>query len=190
MKQINRCHWVTKDPLYITYHDQEWGVPSFDDTYLFEMLVLEGAQAGLSWITILKRRENYRSVFAQFDPEKVSQFDEEKIALILRDKRIIRNKLKVRSAVKNAQAFLNVQDEFESFSNYIWGFVDGEPILNDWATGGEVPAATKLSTLISKELKKRGFTFVGPVICYSYMQAIGMVNDHIKDCQLYHGKNV
>lgn len=183
---MNRCHWVTDDPLYITYHDEEWGLPAYDDRYLFEMLTLEGAQAGLSWITILKRRENYRKAFTNFDPTIVSTFSSEQIATILQDEGIIRNKLKVHSAVTNAQAFLKVQAEFGRFSNYIWEFVNGEPILNDWKTADEVPASTDISKEMSSDLRKRGFKFVGPVICYAYMQAIGMVHDHTKDCALYH----
>lgn len=183
MKQ--RCDWVTSEPIYIDYHDYEWGVPVYDDRKLFEMLTLEGAQAGLSWITILKRREHYRNAFDQFDPTKVASYDEEKICALLENANIIRNKLKVRSTVTNAQAFLKIQQEFGSFSKYIWKFVDGKPIVNQWKTKEEVPTTTKVSDLMSKDLKKRGFKFVGSTICYAYMQATGMVNDHTATCYLY-----
>lgn len=183
-----RCDWVTSDQVYIDYHDHEWGKPTHDDHELFEMLCLEGAQAGLSWITILKRRENYRKAFDNFNLSLVQGYDEEKIQEILQDEGIIRNKLKVRSVVTNAKAFLKVQDEFGSFDAYIWGFVGGKPILNDWYNHGEVPATTEESIKMSKDLKKRGFKFVGPTICYAYMQSIGMVNDHTRDCFLYHAK--
>ncbi|WP_088051155.1 DNA-3-methyladenine glycosylase I [Virgibacillus dakarensis] len=184
-----RCEWATSEQIYIDYHDYEWGKPTHDDQKLFEMLCLEGAQAGLSWITILKRRENYRAAFDNFAPELISAYDEHKINELLQDEGIIRNKRKIHSAITNAQAFLNVQREFSSFDSYIWQFVDGKPILNDWATHTEVPASTKQSELMSKDLKKRGFTFVGPTICYAFMQATGMVNDHTQDCFLYHGNN-
>lgn len=181
-----RCDWVTDDPLYVDYHDNEWGKPTHDDQELFEMLCLEGAQAGLSWITILRRRENYRSAFDYFDPEIVCNYDEDKINELLQDEGIIRNKLKVRSVVTNAQAFLMVKDEFGTFDNYIWKFVDEKPILNNWRDHASVPAQTLESEQMSKDLKKRGFKFVGPTICYAFMQATGMVNDHTKDCFLYH----
>lgn len=184
-----RCEWATSDQVYIEYHDHEWGRPTHDEQELFEMLSLEGAQAGLSWITILKRRENYRSAFDDFDPKQVSSYDEDKINELLQDEGIIRNKLKVRSVITNAQAFLNIQEEFGTFDSYIWQFVDGEPILNNWATHAEVPASTTESEQMSKDLKKRGFKFVGPTICYAFMQATGMVNDHTKDCFLYHKKD-
>ncbi|MEM6284243.1 MAG: DNA-3-methyladenine glycosylase I [Chloroflexota bacterium] len=181
-----RCAWVTEDPLYITYHDEEWGVPvRGDDVKLFEMLTLEGAQAGLSWITVLKRREGYRKAFDAFDPEKVAHYDDEKIAALLQNPGIIRNKLKVRGTVKNAQAFLRVQQEFGSFSDYVWSFVDGKPVQNAWTTLADVPAETDTSKKLSKDLKKRGFTFVGPTIMYAFMQATGMVNDHTTDCCRY-----
>ncbi|MFZ3577560.1 DNA-3-methyladenine glycosylase I [Virgibacillus sp. DJP39] len=183
----NRCDWVTSDPVYIDYHDNEWGRPTHNDTELFEMLCLEGAQAGLSWITILKRRENYRKAFDNFNPDLIKDYDEEKIQELLQDEGIIRNKLKVRSVVNNAQAFLKVQKEFGSFDSYIWSFVDGEPILNNWKDHSEVPASTEESVKMSKDLKKRGFKFIGPTICYAYMQSTGMVNDHVKECFLYHG---
>ncbi|MBY7142218.1 DNA-3-methyladenine glycosylase I [Virgibacillus sp. NKC19-3] len=183
-----RCKWVTADQLYIDYHDYEWGRPTHDDRKLFEMLCLEGAQAGLSWITILKRRENYRKAFDGFDPKVISTYGEDNIAELLQDEGIIRNKLKVRSVVTNAQAFLSVVEEFGSFDAYIWQFVEGEPIINEWQSHEKVPATTKESEQMSKDLKKRGFKFVGPTICYAFMQATGMVNDHTKECFLYAGK--
>lgn len=185
-----RCDWVTSDQLYLDYHDYEWGRPTHDDRELFEMLSLEGAQAGLSWITILKRRENYRKAFDYFDVATISEYGEEKIQELLEDEGIIRNKLKVRSVVTNAQCFLNVQAAFGSFDTYIWQFVGGEPIINEWGTHAEVPAFTKESEEMSKDLKKRGFKFVGPTICYAFMQATGMVNDHTKECFLsqFNGK--
>lgn len=182
---MNRCAWVTDDPLYIAYHDEEWGVPVHDDRHLFEMLTLEGAQAGLSWITVLRRREGYRAAFDNFDVEKVAAYDEAKIQSLLNDPGIIRNKLKVRGTVQNAQAFLRVQAEFGSFDAYLWRFVGGAPIQNAWATLSDVPAETDESRALSKDLKKRGFTFVGPTICYAFMQACGMVNDHTTDCFRY-----
>lgn len=181
-----RCAWVNpNNDLYIKYHDQEWGVPVYDDRKLFEFIILEGAQAGLSWETILKRREGYRRAFADFDPEQVAKFDEEKIQDLLQNPAIIRNKLKVRGAVQNAQAFLRIQKEFGSFSKYIWGFVDGKPIINHRTSIEHIPAVTELAEKISKDLKKRGFTFVGPTIIYAHMQATGMVNDHTIDCFRY-----
>lgn len=185
---VQRCAWATDDKVYIDYHDHEWGRPVYDDNHLFEMLSLEGAQAGLSWITILKRRSNYRKAFYDFDPEKVSQFSEDDIQALLQDKGIIRNQRKVRSVVKNTNHFLEVQHEFGSFSEYIWQFVSGQPIENDWETHADVPDQTAESKAMSKDLKKRGFSFVGPTICYAFMQATGMVNDHTKDCFLYHGR--
>ncbi|WP_226659329.1 DNA-3-methyladenine glycosylase I [Pseudalkalibacillus hwajinpoensis] len=179
---VNRCAWVSEEEIYKAYHDDEWGVPVRDDQKLFEMLILEGAQAGLSWITILKRRENYRKAFDQFEVEKVAAYGEEKIQELLMDEGIIRNKLKVRGTVKNAKAFLKIQEEFGSFSSYIWAFTENTPILNRWKSIEEVPAETELSKKISKDLKKRGFTFVGPVIMYSFLQAVGIVNDHTTDC--------
>ncbi|WP_373894992.1 DNA-3-methyladenine glycosylase I [Virgibacillus sp. CBA3643] len=183
-----RCEWVTADQVYIDYHDYEWGRPTHETSELFEMLSLEGAQAGLSWITILKRRENYRRAFDGFDPKVVSEYGEDKIIELLQDEGIIRNKLKIRSVVTNAQALLTVVEEFGSFDAYIWKFVDGEPIINDWGSHAEVPAITKESEQMSKDLKKRGFKFVGPTICYAFMQATGMVNDHTKGCFLYRGR--
>lgn len=177
-----RCEWAGDDPLYVAYHDQEWGVPVHDDQQLFEFLILEGAQAGLSWITILRKRENYRAAFDQFAPEKVARYDEARITQLLENPGIIRNRLKVRSAVQNAQAFLRVQEEFGSFDQFIWDFVDGKPIVNHWKKMSDIPASTPLSETISKALKKRGFNFVGPTIIYAHMQATGMVNDHTIDC--------
>ena len=180
-----RCSWCGDDPLYVAYHDEEWGVPVYDDHTLFEFLILEGAQAGLSWSTILKKREGYRVAFDGFDPAIVARYDERKTAELLADAGIVRNRLKVASAVSNAQAFLAVQEERGSFSNYIWGFIDGAPIQNEWRALGEIPAKTPLAETISKDLKKRGFRFVGPTIVYAHMQATGMVNDHVVDCFRY-----
>ena len=177
----NRCGWA-KNELSIRYHDEEWGVPVHDDRRWFE---LEGAQAGLSWDTILKKREHYRHAFAGFDPEAVARFDEKRIEVLMADPGIVRNRLKVTSAVKNARAFLAVRQSEESFDSYIWKFVDGKPVRNEWRTLRQIPAKTTLSDAISKDLKKRGFTFVGTTICYALMQATGLVNDHITDCFRY-----
>ncbi len=185
MSEGKRCGWCGDDPLYVDYHDSEWGVPVFDDRKLFEFLILEGAQAGLSWITILKRREGYRKAFADFDPEKVARFTEKRIEKLLQDPGIIRNRLKVRSAVQNAKAFLAVQEEFGSFSEYQWAFVQGKPLVNRFRSLADLPAETPLSQTFSKDLKKRGFNFVGPTIIYAHMQAVGMVNDHLVDCFRY-----
>ncbi|MCE9507760.1 MAG: DNA-3-methyladenine glycosylase I [Alphaproteobacteria bacterium] len=187
MKEISRCPWAGTDPLYVAYHDEEWGVPVFDDRKLFEFLILEGAQAGLSWITILKRREGYRRAFAAFDPEKVARFSKKKAEVLMQDAGIIRNRLKIESAVSNAKAFLEVQEEFGSFSDYQWRFVDGVPVRNQWDDIRQLPASTPLSDAFSKDLKKRGFTFVGSTIIYAHMQAVGMVNDHLTGC-FRHGK--
>lgn len=183
--QIARCEWSEGDPLYIEYHDTEWGLPLHDDQKLFEMLILEGAQAGLSWITVLKKRPAYREAFDHFDAKKVARYDETRIAELLDNPGIIRNKLKVNSAVSNAQAFLKVQQEFGSFDAYIWQFVGGEPIVNRWTSMAEIPAETPESHAMSTDLKARGFKFVGPTICYAHMQATGMVNDHVVDCFRY-----
>jgi DNA-3-methyladenine glycosylase I len=177
-----RCGWAGTDPTYVSYHDTEWGVPVYDDRTLFEFLVLEGAQAGLSWITILRKRDAYRKAFASFDPEKVARFNAKKIEALLQDPGIVRNRLKVESAVKNARAFLKVQDELGSFSDYQWAFVDGRPVQNSYASLKQVPARTPISDAFSKDLKRRGFNFVGSTIMYAHMQAVGMVNDHIADC--------
>lgn len=181
-----RCDWAEDvSEAYRNYHDKEWGVPVHDDPTHFEFLILEGAQAGLSWATILKRREGYRKAFAHFNPEKVAVFDEEKIQELLQNKNIIRNKLKVRSAVTNAQKFLDVQQEFGSFDTYVWGFVGGEPKINHWESGDQVPATSKESEALSKDLKKRGFKFVGGTIMYAYLQACGLVMDHTVSCFRY-----
>ncbi|GLY11652.1 DNA-3-methyladenine glycosylase I [Bacillus badius] len=177
-----RCAWVTKEPLYIDYHDREWGVPVYDDRKLFEMLCLEGAQAGLSWWTILQKRENYRKAFDHFEAEKIVKYTDEKLQLLIEDKGIVRNKLKIKSVVTNAKAFLNIREQYGSFAQYIWGFVDHEPIINQWTSEKEVPAFNALSDQMSKQLKKAGFSFVGSTICYSYMQAVGMINDHTIEC--------
>lgn len=184
-KEIIRCSWVGVDPDYIGYHDKEWGVPSHDDRHLFEMLVLEGAQAGLSWSTILHKRTGYRQAFDNFTPEKVARYTDKKIAALLSDSGIVRNRAKINAAVTNAQAYLNVKAEFGSFDKYIWQFVGGKPITNKWKKMGTIPAETKESQAMSKDLKKRGFRFVGPTICYAFMQAVGMVNDHVTDCFRY-----
>lgn len=179
---MERCAWVTSDPIYIDYHDHEWGIPVYDDQNLFEMLILEGAQAGLSWITILKRRENYRKAFDNFDFEKVVMYDEGKIQDLLTNPGIIRNQRKILSTIKNAERFIEIRQTYGSFSNYLWGFVDGKPIINYWKKQSEVPTETELSKKISRDLKKRGFTFVGPTIIYSFLQATGVVNDHLVSC--------
>jgi DNA-3-methyladenine glycosylase I len=184
---MNRCGWVNlNEPLYVKYHDEEWGVPiRHDDRALFERICLEGAQAGLSWLTILRKRENYRAAFDGFDLAKVAQYDEVKIAELLANPGIIRNRLKINAAINNAQRFLVVQNEFGSFADYLWGFVDGKTIHNQWRTPKEIPAETEESRKLSKDLIQRGFKFVGPTICYAMMQAIGMVNDHTVDCFRY-----
>ncbi len=182
---ITRCAWAGDDPLSIAYHDQEWGVPVHDDRRLFEFLVLEGAQAGLSWMTILKKRENYRRAFADFDPASVARFDAAKIEELLSDPGIVRNRLKVVAAIDNARAFLKVQEEFGSFDAYLWRFVGGQPIHNRWQSLAEIPAQTAEAEALSKDLKRRGFRFVGPTICYAFMQAVGMVLDHTTDCFRY-----
>lgn len=180
-----RCGWANGGPLEIAYHDTEWGVPSRDDRHLFEMLVLEGAQAGLSWSTILKKRENYRKAFAGFDPAKVARFDGRRRAALMRDPGIVRNRQKIEATVGNARQVLAAQEEFGSLAGYLWQFVDGKPIRNAWRAGGQVPAETAESLAMSKALVKRGFRFVGPTICYAFMQATGMVNDHITTCFRY-----
>jgi DNA-3-methyladenine glycosylase I len=177
-----RCAWAGSDPLYVAYHDTEWGVPSHDDRHLFEMLLLEGAQAGLSWITILRKREHYRAVFSRFDPIRIARYDDRRLARLLDDPGIVRNRLKVRAAVTNARAFLDVRREFGSFDAYIWRFVGGRPIPGARRTMRDVPARTEVSDAMSRDLKRRGFTFVGSTICYAFMQATGMVNDHLVDC--------
>jgi len=185
MKNKNRCGWVTDDPIYIDYHDTEWGTPVYDDKKLFEFLILEGAQAGLSWITVLKKRENYRECFDHFHPEKIVHYNKNKIESLLKNPGIIRNRLKIESTILNAKAYLNILETHNNFSDYIWKFVDGTPIKNHWKTMKEIPASTLLSDTLSKELKKKGFKFVGSTICYAFMQAVGMVNDHTIDCFRY-----
>jgi DNA-3-methyladenine glycosylase I len=179
---LTRCAWVGQDPLYIAYHDEEWGVPVHDDRLLFEFLVLEGAQAGLSWLTILRKREGYRRAFAGFDPAKVADFGEADVERLLGDSGIVRNRLKIDSAIGNARAFLRVQEEFGSFDAYVWPFVGGETIHNEWRRLEEIPAKTAEAERLSADLKKRGFRFAGPTIMYAHMQATGMVNDHTVDC--------
>ena len=177
-----RCTWSGNDPLYIAYHDTEWGVPVHDDRLLFEFLILEGAQAGLSWITILRKRDGYRDLFDNFDAEKIARYSDKKLDKMLLNPKIVRNRLKVYGARKNARAFLAVQEERGSFSNYVWSFVDGQTVQNDWRSMHDVPASTETSDKLSKDMKKRGFTFAGSVIMYAYMQATGIVNDHTRDC--------
>lgn len=181
-QKTTRCPWSGTEEIYVQYHDEEWGVPVHDDRKLFEFVLLEGAQAGLSWLTILKRREGYRKAFAGFDPVKVARFDAKKKAALLEDAGIIRNRAKVESAVKNAQAFLKLQEEFGSFAAYQWRFVDGRPVQNAWKEQKQVPATSPVSDAMSKDLKKRGFSFVGSTIIYAHMQAVGMVNDHVVSC--------
>ncbi len=177
-----RCTWCGDDPLYVKYHDEEWGVPQKDDQTLFEFIILEGAQAGLAWITVLRKREGYRALFDNFDAAKIARYTDKKLDKLLLDPRIIRNRLKVYGARKNAKAFLKIQKEEGSFSNYMWGFVDGKPIQNTPKSMADVPATSPLSDAISKDMKKRGFTFVGSTILYAHMQACGMINDHTVDC--------
>jgi DNA-3-methyladenine glycosylase I len=185
MSELSRCAWAGNDPLYVTYHDQEWGVPVHDDRTLFEFLILEGAQAGLSWITILRKRENYRAAYDGFDPARVARYGPAKVAELLANPGIVRNRLKVAASIGNAQAFLAVQEEFGSFDAYIWRFVGGQPKVNAWQVMAEVPAFTPESDALSKDLVRRGFRFVGSTICYAHMQATGMVNDHTVDCFRY-----
>jgi len=180
-----RCSWCGKDPLYIEYHDTEWGVPVYDDAKLFEFLILETFQAGLSWITVLKKRENFRKAFDNFNYKIIANYSEAKFNELIQDAGIIRNKLKVKATISNAIAFMNVQQEFGSFSNYIWKFTNGKPIKNSWKDLSTVPATTKLSDEISKDLKKRGFKFVGSTVLYAHMQATGMINDHVTECFRY-----
>lgn len=180
-----RCAWCTDDPLYIAYHDQEWGVPIYDDRKLFEFIILEGMQAGLSWLTILKKRESYRKAFANFNAKKIISFDENKIELLMQNSGIIRHRLKIESIITNAEAYLAVKKEWKNVSDYIWHFVDGVPIQNHWQRAASVPTKTTISDAMSKDLKKRGFKFVGSTICYAFMQAVGMVNDHTTDCFRY-----
>ncbi len=177
-----RCEWAGTDPLYIAYHDEEWGVPVYEDAKLFEFLILETFQAGLSWITVLRKRENFRRAFDNFDYKQIAEYDETKQDILLQDAGIIRNRLKIKATITNAQSFIQIQKEFGSFSKYIWDFVSQKPINNSWKTINEVPANTSLSDALSKDLKKRGFKFVGTTVVYAHMQATGMVNDHTTDC--------
>jgi DNA-3-methyladenine glycosylase I len=180
-----RCPWAGSDPLYVDYHDREWGVPLHDDRMLFEFLVLDGAQAGLSWLTILKKRENYRRAFDGFDPRRVARYDARKVRALLGDPGIVRNRLKIEAAIRNARAFLEVERELGSFDAYIWGFVGGEPRVNAWKSVKQVPARTSESDAMSQDLRRRGFSFVGSTICYAFMQAAGLVNDHLVGCFRY-----
>ena len=184
-KNMKRCEWAGSDPLYHRYHDEEWGVPVHDDRRLFEMLTLEGAQAGLSWITILRKRENYRVAFDDFSIAKVARYDQKEIDNLLQNEGIVRNRLKIAATVNNARAVLDIQKMFGTFDSYIWRFVDGKPRKNAFRSLEELPAKTPEAEAMSKELKKRGFRFVGPTICYAFMQAVGMVNDHVRDCFRY-----
>jgi len=184
-RQIIRCKWCKNDPLYITYHDKEWGIPVYEDKKIFEFLLLETFQAGLSWITILKKRENFRIAFDEFDYEKIANYSDKKLEVLRQDAGIIRNRLKIKAAKTNAIAFMKVQKEFSRFSKYLWGFVDDKPIQNKFKSMKELPANTPLANKISVDLKKRGFKFVGPTIVYAHMQAMGMVNDHTTDCFRY-----
>jgi DNA-3-methyladenine glycosylase I len=184
-REVKRCNWCGNDPIYIKYHDTEWGVPVYDDSKIFEFLLLETFQAGLSWITILKKRENFRKVFDNFDYQKIANYSEKKIEELKLDAGIIRNRLKIKAAKTNAIAFMKVQKEFVTFSKYLWGFVNGKPIQNNFKSTGELPANTPLSDKISSDLKKRGFKFVGSTIVYAHMQAIGMINDHTTKCFRY-----
>lgn len=182
---LPRCGWAGSDPLYVRYHDTEWGVPLHDDAKLFEFLVLEGMQAGLSWLTILRKRENFRRAFQGFDPARIARFNERSIARLMQDAGIIRNRQKIEAAIQNARAFLRVQAEFGSFDRYMWGFVNGEPIVNRWETLAQIPAKTPLSETMSKDLIKRGFRFVGPTIVYAHLQATGVAQDHLISCFRY-----
>lgn len=180
-----RCAWAGSDPAYIRYHDNEWGVPVYDDRTLFEFLILEGAQAGLSWITILRKRDAYRAAFDNFDPKRVARYDRRRVARLLRNPGIVRNRLKIESAVSNARTFIEVQCEFGRFADYLWRFVGGQPKINRWRSPGQVPARTRESDALSDDLRRRGFRFVGSTICYAYMQAVGLVNDHTASCFLH-----
>jgi len=183
MKQ--RCPWSTDDPLYIAYHDEEWGVPVYDERKLFEFLILEGVQAGLSWLTVLRKRANYRQALDGFDPQRIARYDEAKMAELLADPGLIRNRAKMSALVGNARAYLEMAASGDSFSEYLWNFVDGRPLRNAWERPADIPAQTAISRIMSMDLKKRGFKFVGPTICYAFMQAVGMVNDHLVDCFRY-----
>jgi DNA-3-methyladenine glycosylase I len=182
---LTRCEWCRTDPLYVEYHDHEWGVPNHDERHLFEMLILEGAQAGLSWLTILRKRENYRKAFDGFDAEKVAAYNEADVARLLDDPGIVRNRLKIASAIRNAREVIRIREEFGSLDAFIWGLVDHTPRQNSWNSLADIPCRSPASDAMSKELKKRGFNFVGSTICYSFMQAVGMVNDHVAGCYRY-----
>lgn len=182
---MKRCEWANANPLETKHHDEEWGVPVHDDRLLFEMLILESAQSGLSWATILQKREGYLKAFNNFDAKKIARFSDKKIASLMNDTGIVRNKLKINATIENAKQFLAIQKEYGSFDHYIWSFVNGKPINNQWKTGAEVPSSSEESEAMSKDLKKRGFKFVGPTTCYAYMQAVGMVNDHLVSCFRY-----
>jgi len=177
-----RCGWAGEDPLYVTYHDEEWGVPAHDDRHLFEMLVLEGAQAGLAWITILRKRDGYRRAFDNFEPSAVARYDRRRVGTLMRNAGIVRNRLKIESAVTNARAALDIMERHGSLDAWLWDFVDGRPVINRWKSLKEVPASTATSKMMSLALRRQGFRFVGPTICYAFMQAVGMVNDHVVDC--------
>lgn len=181
----NRCEWCGSDPLYVAYHDEEWGIPIYDDLVLFEFLILEGAQAGLSWLTILKKRENYRKAFHAFDCERIANYTEADVSRLLADSGIVRNRLKIESTIKNAQGVLRIREQYESLSSYLWRYVDGTPKQNVWKRMADLPTSTALSDAMSKDLRKQRFNFVGPTICYAFMQAVGMVNDHTTDCFRY-----
>lgn len=178
----NRCVWCGNDPLYVTYHDDEWGTPVHNDQRLFEFLILEGAQAGLSWLTILKKRENYKEAFHSFDCEAIAGYTQTDVQRLLSNPGIVRNRLKIESAIKNAQGVIKIQEDFGSLGSYLWRYVDGIPVQNEWKSMAELPVKTEISEMMSRDLKKRGFNFVGPTICYAFMQATGMVNDHTTDC--------
>lgn len=182
---IKRCTWCGSDPLYVAYHDEDWGVPVHDDRMLFEMLILEGAQAGLSWLTILKKRANYRNAFHGFEAARIARYDQAEIDRLMQEAGIVRNRLKIESAIKNARVFLKIQEEYGTFADYLWQYVDGTPVINSWRQHSDLPAHTPLSDRLSKALKRRGFKFVGSTICYAFMQSIGMVNDHTTDCFRY-----
>ena len=184
-RPVVRCAWCGDDPLYVAYHDDEWGVPSYDDAHLFEMLILEGAQAGLSWLTILRKRENYRRAFDGFSPGRMARYGEAKVQALLADAGIVRNRLKVQAAIDNARAFLKVRESHGSFARFIWAFVDGVPRRNAWRSTADLPASTPESDRMSVELKRLGFRFVGSTICYAFMQSVGLVNDHVVDCFRY-----
>ena len=186
MNAQNRCPWAGELPIYVNYHDDEWGRPEHDDTKLFEMLILEGMQAGLSWLTVLKKRETFRAAFDGFNPNKVALYDDAKVEELMENAGIIRNRLKIKAAIGNAKAFLEIVREYGSFDKFIWGYVDNKPIVGNWSIMHDMPATTPLSDRISRDLKKRGFNFVGSTIVYSFMQAVGMVNDHVQDCFVFH----